>query len=138
MNKKITLSLIIILTSFLSYSQLLKDSDIIFRNFKAYSKVGNNLTGKLVKTGEANTKISVSSIEINTFIAIETTLIGGEQVYIVRNVNKEIKSEKLICNIECYNGQDPQKKLVKYIFEYVDNKLTKVYFPLESGIMEFY
>jgi hypothetical protein len=139
MNTKIKFSLILMLINFIAYSQLLKDSDVTFRNFKAYSKVGSNLSGNLIKSGETNTKFSVSSIEINTFIAFETTLLGGgEQVYIVSNVTKENKSEKLICNIECRNGQDPQKKIVKFIFEYIDNKLTKVYFPISTGIVEFY
>lgn len=112
MIAKIKFSLLFILINFMAYSQLLKDSDVIFTNFKAYTKVGNNLSGSLIKSGETNTKISVSSIKINTFIAFETTLLGGgEQVYIVSNVTKENKSEKLICNIECRNGQDPQRKL---------------------------
>lgn len=139
MSTKIKFSFLFMLINFMGYSQLLKDSDVIFTNFKAYTKIGNNLSSSLIKSGETNTKISVSSIKINTFIAFETTLLGGgEQVYIVSNVTKENKSEKLICNIECRNGQDPQRKIVKFIFEYIDNKLTKVYFPSSTGIVEFY
>jgi hypothetical protein len=139
MSTKTKFSLFFMLINIMAHSQLLKDSDVIFTNFKAYAKVGNNLTGNVIKSGETNTKIFVSSIKINTFIAFETTLLGGgEQVYIVSNVTKEIKSEKLICNIECRNGQDPQRKIVNFIFEYIDNKLTKVYFPSSTGIVEFY
>lgn len=139
MITKFKLSLILFLFNFICYSQLLKDTDVIFRNFQAFSVVENNLAGKLIKSGETNTKISVSTIDINTFIALESTLIGGgEQVYIVSNVFKNNKKEKLICEIECWNGQDREKKKVKFIFEYINDKLTKIRFVLPKGIVEFY
>lgn len=139
MSKKNRFLLLFLLINFVSYSQLLNDSDVIFRNFKAYKKVGDNLSGSLIKSGETNTKISVSSIEITTYIAFETTLLGGgEQVFIVSNVAKENESGMTTCYIECRNGLDPERKIVKFIFEYIDNKLTKVYFPTTTGIVEFY
>ena len=109
MCKKIKFLFFFFIINVVGYSQLLNDSDVIFRNFKAYKKVGDNLSGSLIKSGETNTKISVSSIEITTYIAFETTLLGGgEQVFIISNVAKENESGKTTCYIECRNGLDPQ------------------------------
>jgi hypothetical protein len=129
--------ILLLLLHFNCYSQLLKDDAIIFRNFKAFTRVGNSLN--LIKSAEANTKITVSTQEIYTYITYESTLVGaGEQVYLISNISKKNESNKLICNIDCFNIGDREKKNMKFIFEYIDNRLTKVYLPFETGIMEFY
>jgi hypothetical protein len=129
--------ILLLLLHFSCYSQLLKDDAIIFRNFKVFEKVGNSLN--LIKSAEANTKITVSTQEIYTYIKFESTLIGaGEQIYLISNISKKNESNKLICNIDCFNLADREKKNMKFIFEYNYNQLTKIYIPLDTGIMEFY
>ena len=81
----------------------------------------------------------MSTQGIYTYITYESTLVGaGEQVYLISNVSKKNESNKLICNIDCFNIGLKEKINMKFIFEYTNNQLTKVYLPFETGIMEFY
>ena len=45
MCKKIKFLSFFLLINVVAYSQLLNDSDVIFKNFKAYKKVGDDLSG---------------------------------------------------------------------------------------------
>lgn len=137
---KIKLLIITLFVYLSTYSQLLPDSNVIFKNFNGYSVVGENLFGKILKTGEANTSIYVSSIGITTFFSFESTLFGGGQDFKVSNVNKELIKGKLICNVEAYDAQDTNSnnKIFNFIFEYFENKLIRVFLLTEKGALEVY
>lgn len=138
-----TLKLIILLfISQPNYSQILPDIDVAFKNFNGYSSVGNNRFGKKIKSGEAYSKIYLSSVENATFFSFQTSLIdAGEQVFKVSNVEKEKTENKLVYLVEAFNANDPNKnkKVVKFIFEYIDNKLIRFFFLVsDDSTIEFY
>lgn len=137
---KIKLLIITLFVYFSTYSQLLPNSNVIFKNFKGYSRVEKNLFGNIVKTGQANTSVYISSVDINTFFSIESTLFGGGQDFKVSNVNTELINGKLLYNVEAYDAQDSNSnnKIFKFIFEYFENKLIRVFLLTEKGALEVY
>ncbi len=77
---KLRITLFFMFVTVISYSQLLKETNVLFTNFKAFSKVNSKLqNGELLKEGEANTKIEISNIGIRTFIAFESTVLKSPE-----------------------------------------------------------
>lgn len=134
--------IIFLLITQLNYSQILPDVNVNFKNFNGYTTVDKDRFGKKIKSGEAYSKIYLSSVENATFFSFQTSLIdAGEQVFKVSNVEKEKTGNRLVCLVEAFNANDPNKnkKVVKFIFEYIDNKLVRLYFFIsDNNTIEFY
>lgn len=140
MTKKIIIITLLMFISLTSYSQLLKETKIIFTHFKAIEKVNDNLTnGNVIREGEANTNIEISNIGITTYIAFESTVLKiPEQVYIVSNIVKTKEYGKLICDVEVYNGQDPNRKTIKFILIYLNEVLEQFITPVSNYAIQYY
>jgi hypothetical protein len=140
MTKKIKIIVFLTFISFTSYSQLLKETKILFTHFKAIEKVNNSLlNGNIIKEGEGNTSIKISNIGINTYIAFESTVVKiPEQVYIVSNIVKVNEDEKLVCDVEAYNGQDPDRKNVRFVLVYANGILEQFIMPVSNYVMQYY
>lgn len=138
-KNRFCLALLISLFTISAYSQLLPEAQAEFSSLKAYEKTGDNPFGKLVRETTITAKVIVMNIDNDTAISFESSLFSsGGQMFIVRNVDKNIEDNVSTYFVESFNMLDPDKKNVQFIIEYTEKKIRRFILLTNDNTAVFY